>query len=61
MVTTEVAKEAHSTKIQKVLNQYPVVFTKLKGFPPQRVHDHHIPFKEGSQPVNHRPYRYPLV
>ncbi|GKD23092.1 gypsy/ty3 retroelement polyprotein [Tanacetum coccineum] len=40
---------------------YPVSFMNIvpTELQPQRAHDHRIPLKEGSQPVNIRPYRHP--
>lgn len=41
-----------------MLQNYSDIFQNPKGLPPQRVYDHKIPIKEGSHPVNARPYRY---
>lgn len=48
--------------IQCLLQQFPEVFADHEGLPPFRSgFDHQIPLKEGSNPVNLRPYRYPLL
>nr|XP_016487570.1 PREDICTED: uncharacterized protein LOC107807660 [Nicotiana tabacum] len=46
----------------KVLQEFKRVFSEPKGLPPFREpFDHHIPLKEGSNPVNTRPYNYSPV
>lgn len=45
-----------------VLAEYAGIFEEPTQLPPSRgVFDHHIPLKEGSLPVNSRPYRYSPV
>ncbi|KAL4346959.1 hypothetical protein GQ457_17G027670 [Hibiscus cannabinus] len=46
-------------ELQHILNAYEDVFREPQGMPPERVHDHAIVLKEGAQPVNLRPYRFP--
>lgn len=47
--------------LAQLLEEYGVVFELPKGLPPKRSHDHAIILKEGTSPVNVRPYRYPQV
>ncbi|XP_058777144.1 uncharacterized protein LOC131651501 [Vicia villosa] len=46
-------------EIQTVLENHSTIFQTPKGLPPSRMHDHHIPLKPNSTPVNVKPYRYP--
>lgn len=47
--------------IHQLVTQYSSVFSSPAALPPVRPqHDHKIPLKEGSDPINIRPYRYPL-
>lgn len=49
-------------EVQQVLQDYEAVFQEPKGLPPFREYfNHHIPLKEGADPINSRPYRYSLV
>ncbi|GJX75666.1 reverse transcriptase [Tanacetum coccineum] len=48
-------------RLQEVINAYAEVFAVLKKLPPVRSQDHRIPLMPGTQPVNIRPYRHPLV
>ncbi|WMV19182.1 hypothetical protein MTR67_012567 [Solanum verrucosum] len=49
-------------EVQQVLHEFTSVFGEPTGLPPSRgSFDHHIPLKEGSNPVNARPYRYSPV
>lgn len=41
-----------------VLKKFEDVFTWPEKLPPQRVIEHHIHLKQGTDPVNVRPYRY---
>ena len=44
-----------------LLEHYEDVFQDFRGLPPFRGHfDHRIPLKQGTSPINIRPYRYPL-
>ncbi|XP_073107342.1 uncharacterized protein [Elaeis guineensis] len=52
------AEQQQWNALRSLLKQYEDVFQEPKGLPPQRIHDHRIPIKPGSQPVNARPYRY---
>ena len=47
--------------LQQVLDSFEDVFDEPKGLPPQRVQDHNIPLKEGTQAISCRPYRYGAV
>lgn len=46
-------------EITKLLQQYEDIFQEPQGLPPRRYHDHRIPLKEDSQPVNQQSYRVP--
>lgn len=50
-----------ATDMQEVLDAYPEVFMIPRGLPPPRTCDHQIVLKEGTEPTNVRPYRYPHV
>lgn len=46
----------------KLLDSYATIFEEPKGLPPRREgFDHQIPLKEGSNHINLRPYRYPVL
>ncbi|KAH9763048.1 hypothetical protein KPL70_001041 [Citrus sinensis] len=47
-----------SPNMQQTLKDYADVFKEPTTLPPLRDIDHHIPLKEGTQPINVRPYRY---
>lgn len=47
--------------IQQVLDDYTDVFSEPTGLPPKRTHDHKIPLKPDSNPVNNNPYKCPYV
>lgn len=47
--------------LKGVLDEYKGVFNMPVGLPPKRSHDHAVVLKEGTDPVNVRPYRYPQV
>lgn len=50
------------TQIQDLISEYDDIFTDPKFLPPPRLgFDHKIPLKEGSTPVNLRPYRYSII
>lgn len=44
--------------LQRLVSEYDEVFQEPCSLPPLREIDHHIPLKEGTQPINVRPYRY---
>lgn len=43
-------------EVQKVLDQFEVVFSAPTGLPPRRYCDHQIPLIPGARPVTVRPY-----
>lgn len=48
--------------IQNLIVEYGDIFEEPKQLPPSRPgFDHRIPLKEGSNPVNLRPYRYSII
>ncbi|CAL9231367.1 unnamed protein product, partial [Arabidopsis halleri] len=47
-----------SGEIRRLLDQFEPVFQLPSALPPRRDIEHHIALKEGSDPVNARPYRY---
>ncbi|XP_063950102.1 uncharacterized protein LOC135152878, partial [Daucus carota subsp. sativus] len=47
--------------LQATLVQYKRIFDWPNELPPKRSHDHAIVLKEGTDPINVRPYRYPQV
>lgn len=51
----------HARPIEELLDKYESVFQMPKGLPPHRGHEHAIILKEGTSPVNVRPYKYPQV
>ena len=44
--------------MQQLLREFEDVFHEPSKLPPLREINHHIPLKEGTQPINVRPYRY---
>ncbi|KAJ7942659.1 Ty3/gypsy retrotransposon protein [Quillaja saponaria] len=50
--------EVYSSHLNTLLYEFIDVFAEPKSLPPERSFDHSITLKEGSQPVNQRPYRY---
>ncbi|XP_039027637.1 uncharacterized protein LOC120161466 [Hibiscus syriacus] len=55
---TEIPKSVPAA-LKPLLKRYSSVFDEPKGLPPTRTHDHAIPLKPGSSPINLRPYRFP--
>lgn len=47
--------------MKQVLDQHLGVFPEPIGLPPDQGMMHQIPLKEGVDPVNVRPYKYPHV
>ncbi|PKA50156.1 putative mitochondrial protein [Apostasia shenzhenica] len=48
-------------ELQSLLDNYLEVFSEPKGLPPHRAFDHRIILKEGTDPINVKPYRYPAL
>nr|KYP32370.1 Retrovirus-related Pol polyprotein from transposon opus [Cajanus cajan] len=46
-------------RLQRILQNFSEVFLEPKGLPPKRTKEHVIVLKQGAEPVNVRPYRYP--
>ena len=57
-VTTQDTQDGISPSMQDVLQEYSDVFKEPCSLPPSRQMDRNIPLKEGTEPVNVRPYRY---
>ncbi|XP_022024279.1 uncharacterized protein LOC110924592 [Helianthus annuus] len=58
---TQQSKEQQH-QLQRLLEDFRDVFQDLKSLPPSRgKYDHRIPLKQGTDGVNFRPYRYPVV
>nr|GEZ34527.1 hypothetical protein [Tanacetum cinerariifolium] len=47
------------SNLNPILQEFEDVFVVPNGLPPNRSHDHRIPLKEGTQPINIRPYKHP--
>ena len=54
----DVAQEDMQPVMHKLLEHYVDVFVEPTQLPPAREVDHCIPLKEGTEPINVRPYRY---
>ena len=60
IAAAEIAQsEEVNPAVEEVLNEFQDVFQMPPGLPHQRTHDHAVVLKEGTEPVNVRPYRYP--
>ena len=59
MFISEGVDSSIPVELRVLLDAYADVFEEPTKLPPERSHDHTIPFKLGSQPVNLRPYRFP--
>lgn len=46
-------------ELKTTLSDFEGIFKESQGLPPKRIVGHRIPLKEGSEPVNVRPYRHP--
>ncbi|XP_014517361.1 uncharacterized protein LOC106774844 [Vigna radiata var. radiata] len=53
--------ETQQVELRSVLHAHGRVFQEREGLPPQRAMDHRIMLKEGTNPINVRPYRYPYL
>ena len=49
------------SSLQKILDQFSVVFKQPQGLPPFQHRDHAITLQPGTPPINARPYRYPQI
>lgn len=60
--SVEVETHCRDTGLQTLLQEFTSVFQEPQGLPPNRSNfDHKIPLKEGTDAVNLRPYRYPVL
>ena len=59
--TTSGQTEITEPQLSQLLDEYADLFTEPKSLPPPRSHDHKIVLKEGTSPINVRPYRYPAL
>ncbi|XP_076921524.1 uncharacterized protein LOC143582964 [Bidens hawaiensis] len=55
---SHVTKVVESVQLEELLKEFEDVFQEPHGLPPQRVCDHQITLKEGTTPIQQRPYRY---
>jgi hypothetical protein len=46
------------TDMKEIINNFEDIFYEPTQLPPAREVDHCIPLKEGTEPINVRPYRY---
>ena len=53
--------QTSEAKLSALLKEFTDIFEESKTLPPHRSHDHKIILKEGTSPVNVRPYRYPAL
>lgn len=59
LVKTEQQGEEDCTEMKQLLDEFQDIFDEPKSLPPFRKnHNHKIVLKEGSDPVNQKPYRY---
>lgn len=49
----------HDAHLEKLLVEFNSVFEPLAGLPHSSFHDHAIPLKDGVDPPNLHPYRFP--
>jgi hypothetical protein len=56
MITTLQPNLGNNSIIDELLHSYQDIFKEPTRLPPLRAHDYVIPLKEGSQPINLRPY-----
>jgi len=48
-------------EIQKLLEEFAIIFEEPKALPPHKEYDNKIHLKHGTTPINVRPYRYPTL
>jgi len=53
--------ESKEARLESLLQEYGGIFKEPKALPPHRSCDYKIIFKEGTSPINVRPYRYPAL
>ncbi|TYJ96445.1 Ty3/gypsy retrotransposon protein [Cucumis melo var. makuwa] len=58
MIHQKEEREEFEEKLIPILNQFSDIFEWLEKLPPRRSIEHHIHLKEGTNPVNVRPYQY---
>ncbi|XP_038995777.1 uncharacterized protein LOC120120131 [Hibiscus syriacus] len=58
LLSDEVEDNLVPLPLQELLEEFKEVFEEPKGMLPSRQHDHAIVLKQGTQPVNLRPYRF---
>ncbi|KAE8716924.1 hypothetical protein F3Y22_tig00110105pilonHSYRG00061 [Hibiscus syriacus] len=56
--SAEVEDSVVPLPLQELLEEFKEVFEEPRGMSPSRKHDHAIVLKQGTQPVNLRPYRF---
>ena len=54
-------EEEKESKLRQLLQEFAAIFKEPNSVPPHRGHDHKIVLKEGTSPINVRPYRYPVL
>lgn len=57
----QVEDPATPEDLQMVLDKYEDLFKVPTELPPSRQHDHKVLPKEGTSPINIRPYMYPVI
>ncbi|KAE8661535.1 hypothetical protein F3Y22_tig00113725pilonHSYRG00880 [Hibiscus syriacus] len=58
LLNAEVEENIIPLPLQDLLEEFKEVFVEPEGMSPSRKHDHAIVLKQGTQPVNLRPYRF---
>jgi len=48
-------------RLSSLLLEFADIFEESRSLPPHQSHDHKIVLKEGTSPINVRPYRYPSL
>ncbi|GKB56079.1 ankyrin repeat-containing protein [Tanacetum coccineum] len=61
LITRETSIQSAPTVLKTLLEKYADVFAIPKELPTFRSHGHKIPLKEGTLPINIRPYRHPPI
>ena len=51
-------QQQYDPLIEKLLNEFALVFDTPSGLPPCRGHEHQILLKKGTDPICQKPYRY---